>query len=49
MKIVLLVPTFNERDNIKPLIESLQGVFMKMNHDLNILVADDQSPDRTID
>jgi dolichol-phosphate mannosyltransferase len=47
MKVVIVVPTFNERDNIRRLIESLQEVFISLEHDMHILVADDRSPDGT--
>ena len=47
MKVVLVVPTFNECDNVGPLIASLQEVFRTLNHEMHILVADDRSPDGT--
>ena len=48
MKIVVIVPTYNERENIGRLIHTLQGEFQKIPaHDMNILVVDDQSPDGT--
>lgn len=49
MKVVLIVPTFNERENIDQLIGSLQGVFQTVRHDMHVLVADDRSPDGTGD
>lgn len=42
MNAVVIVPTYNERDNIPPLVESL------LRHDgVRVLVVDDQSPDGT--
>jgi len=47
MKVVVILPTYNEKDNIVPLIEALQEQFAKIPHDMNILVVDDNSPDGT--
>jgi dolichol-phosphate mannosyltransferase len=41
----IILPTYNERDNIGPLLSSLIEVFD--GHDFEILVVDDQSPDGT--
>jgi dolichol-phosphate mannosyltransferase len=49
MKVFIIIPTYNERENIGPLIEALHGQFLSMPHDMNILVVDDNSPDRTAD
>lgn len=51
MKVVIIVPTYNEKGNIERLIEILENdIFPKIkNHDMNILVADDNSPDGTAD
>jgi dolichol-phosphate mannosyltransferase len=49
MRIVLIIPTFNERGNIGRLIDELQGVFRSLRHEMQILVVDDNSPDGTID
>ena len=49
MKTVIIVPTYNERENIAPLIEALQHQFEKLTHDMHVLVVDDNSPDRTAD
>lgn len=43
MKSLVLIPTYNERDNIVPLIEQIREVFSSA----QILVIDDASPDRT--
>lgn len=47
MRIVLIIPTFNERGNIARLIEQLQAVFRSLTHEMLLLVVDDDSPDGT--
>jgi dolichol-phosphate mannosyltransferase len=47
MRIVVIIPTFNERGNIGPLIEALQAAFASLSHTMRILVVDDNSPDGT--
>lgn len=49
MKIVVILPTYNEKVNIEKMIPVLEDqVFPKIiNHHMQILVADDQSPDGT--
>jgi dolichol-phosphate mannosyltransferase len=49
MRIVLVIPTYNERENIGKLIDELQAVFRTLPHELQILVVDDSSPDGTAD
>lgn len=51
MKIVVILATYNEKGNIERLITILENeVFPKIkNHEMNILVADDNSPDGTGD
>ena len=51
MKVVIIIPTYNEKGNIERLIEILEkDIFPQIkNHDMNILVADDSSPDGTAD
>src|SRR5687768_16568853 len=44
-KVVLILPTYNERDNIGNMIEALQA--QESQHDISILVVDDSSPDGT--
>ena len=43
----LVVPTYDEADNIEPLLRSLHGVLTERNVGFEILVVDDDSPDRT--
>lgn len=49
MKIYIIPATYNEKDNIEKFITMIEEeVFPKIkNHELNILVADDNSPDGT--
>ncbi len=47
MNIVVIIPTYNEADNIGPLIDRLQEAFRRIPHDTSILVVDDNSPDGT--
>ena len=49
MKIVIILPTYNEKENIGLMIRALQEQFAKIRHDMNILVVDDNSPDGTAD
>lgn len=45
---VIVLPTYNERENIAKLIESLEKIFQKIpDWRMYILVVDDQSPDGT--
>ncbi len=46
MKSLVIIPTFNERDNITKIINAILGLGV---NDLNILVVDDNSPDGTGD
>lgn len=47
MKTVIIVPTFNEHGNIDALISALLDQSRRLQHDLHILVVDDDSPDGT--
>jgi len=47
MKIVVILPTYNEKENIALIIRALREQFRKVPHDMNILVVDDNSPDNT--
>jgi dolichol-phosphate mannosyltransferase len=47
MKVVIIVPTYNERGNIAALLASLQSEFTRLHHDMHVLVVDDNSPDGT--
>jgi len=48
MKIVVIIPTYNERENIGSLIEALEAEFEKLpDYEAQLLVVDDNSPDGT--
>ena len=49
VKVAIVVPTYNERDNIGSLLEALLGQGARSEHDLHIVVCDDTSPDGTSD
>ena len=49
MKIVVILPTYNERENIVLMIRALQEQFRAIRHDMHILIVDDNSPDGTAD
>lgn len=50
MKSVVIIPTYNEKDNVGRLVKKLIGVFKKLpNWKIDILVVDDSSPDGTAD
>src|SRR3990167_3509346 len=49
-KVIIIIPTYNERNNIGPLLDQLQTVFQQIPHcDMNVLVYDSNSPDKTAD
>jgi len=48
MKIVVIIPTYNEKDTIVRLIDAVESEFEKIpNHNMGILVVDGNSPDGT--
>src|SRR3989344_6966931 len=48
MKIVVIIPTYNERENIAGLIDDLEKEFKTAsNHQFGILIVDGNSPDGT--
>lgn len=49
MKVVIILPTYNEKGNVERLIQILQKDIFPLvkNHKMSILVADDNSPDGT--
>lgn len=46
-ELTIIIPTYNERDNIRPLVERLEGVLEGINW--SALFVDDNSPDQTAD
>ena len=50
MKLVVVIPTYNERDNIVPLLDALRGSVEEVSgYEVSYLVVDDNSPDGTQD
>jgi dolichol-phosphate mannosyltransferase len=49
VKVIIILPTYNERANIERMIGALQHEFRGIKHDMHVLVADDNSPDGTAD
>jgi dolichol-phosphate mannosyltransferase len=47
VKIVIIIPTYNERGNIALLLDELQVQFATLKHEMHVLVVDDNSPDGT--
>lgn len=47
MRIVIIIPTYNEAENIIPLIRSVQEHTAALPHQVHMLVVDDNSPDGT--
>ncbi|MFI5024340.1 MAG: polyprenol monophosphomannose synthase [Alphaproteobacteria bacterium] len=47
MRVVVIVPTYEERANIGPLIAALEAEFQHLPHEMHLLVVDDESPDGT--
>lgn len=45
MKILIIIPTYNEIDNIRDLVKEVTAISTP--HEVNILVVDDNSPDNT--
>ncbi|MBU7010641.1 MAG: polyprenol monophosphomannose synthase [Theionarchaea archaeon] len=49
-KACVVIPTYNEAENIKPLLEELETAFENVSdYEMHIVVADDTSPDSTAD
>ena len=47
MRVVVCLPTYNERDNLEPMVRTLDDVFRRHDLDARVLVIDDSSPDGT--
>lgn len=49
MNVTIVIPTYNERENIKKVIDDLEQIFPSVpkKFSMNILVVDDKSPDGT--
>lgn len=49
MRISVVVPAYNERDNIKPLYEKVKSVLDRITKDYEIIIVDDGSTDGTFE
>jgi dolichol-phosphate mannosyltransferase len=49
VRVVVCLPTYNERENLEPMVRALDEVFRANDLDARILVIDDSSPDGTGD
>jgi dolichol-phosphate mannosyltransferase len=47
VQLTICLPTYNERENLEPLVRALADVFTENGLDARILVVDDNSPDGT--
>ena len=49
MKVVIIIPTYNEKGNIEPMIETLEKDIFPLikDYEMKLLIADDGSPDGT--
>ena len=41
--VLIIIPTYNERANIAPLLDALQEQFATIEHDMYVLVVDDET------
>jgi len=47
VRVVICLPTYNERENLEPMVRALDEVVARHELDLRVLVIDDSSPDGT--
>jgi dolichol-phosphate mannosyltransferase len=47
VRVVVCLPTYNERENLEPMVRALDEVFRRHDLDARVLVVDDSSPDGT--
>jgi dolichol-phosphate mannosyltransferase len=47
VRVVVCLPTYNERDNLEPMVRALDDFFRRQELDARVLVIDDSSPDGT--
>ena len=47
VRLIFCLPTYNERENLEPLVRSLESVVAEHGLDASVLVVDDNSPDGT--
>lgn len=46
-KVSVIIPTYNERDNLEELFERISNSMSKAGYEFEIVIVDDDSPDRT--
>ena len=49
MNVSIIIPTYNEKENIVILTDKLINIFNNSSHNMKIIVVDDNSPDKTYD
>jgi dolichol-phosphate mannosyltransferase len=49
VRVVVCLPTYNERENLEPMVRALEDVVRRHELDARVLVIDDSSPDGTGD
>lgn len=49
MRVVIIIPTYNEKENIRLCLEALEKEFPQIPHEMHVLVVDGHSPDGTAD
>jgi dolichol-phosphate mannosyltransferase len=49
VRVVVCLPTYNERENLEPMVHALDEVLLRHDLDARVLVIDDSSPDGTGD
>jgi dolichol-phosphate mannosyltransferase len=47
VRVVVCLPTYNERDNLEPMVRALDDVVRRHELDARVLIIDDSSPDGT--
>ncbi len=47
IKLTIVIPTYNERENIKPLLERLEASLKNIDGGFEVIIVDDDSPDKT--
>ena len=47
IRLSLIIPTYNEHDNVESLLERVYGVLEEANSTFEVIIVDDDSPDRT--
>jgi len=49
MRVVIVIPTYNERANIVALVDGVRAACTRLPHRIALLIVDDESPDGTAD